>query len=103
MATFRVWAPRATRVELVIGPRRIPMTGEAAGGWTVDVPEAGPGTDYAFALEGDAPLPDPRSPWQPSGVHGPSRVIDHGAFTWSDARWQPPPPAAAVIYELPWG
>ncbi|HLF48912.1 MAG TPA: malto-oligosyltrehalose trehalohydrolase, partial [Methylomirabilota bacterium] len=40
------------------------------------------------------------SSWQPHGVHGPSRVVDHAAFPWSDQRWQPPPLAAGVIYEL---
>src|SRR5262249_5567940 len=40
------------------------------------------------------------SPWQPAGVHGSSRVVDHGAFAWTDARWQPPPLAAGVVYEL---
>jgi len=100
MATFRVWAPRARRVELVLGPRCVPMTGEAAGWWAVDVPEAGPGADYAFAVDGGTPLPDPRSPWQPSGVHGPSRVLDHAAFHWTDTGWRPGPLALAVIYEL---
>ena len=100
MTTFTVWAPRASQVELTIGTRRIAMSPRGDGWWKVEEPSAAPGTDYGFALDGSPPLPDPRSPWQPAGVHGPSRVLDHGAFTWSDARWQPPPLAAAVIYEL---
>ena len=100
MTTFTVWAPRASQVELTIGTRRIAMSPRGDGWWQVEEPSAAPGTDYGFALDGSPPLPDPRSPWQPAGVHGPSRVLDHGAFTWSDARWQPPPLAAAVIYEL---
>ena len=59
-----------------------------------------PGTDYAFVLDGGKPLPDPRSPWQPHGIHGPSRTVDHGAFPWTDRRWQPGPLSAAVFYEL---
>ena len=48
------------------------------GWWRLDVPSAGPGTDYAFLLpDDDTALPDPRSTWQPAGVHGPSRVYDH--------------------------
>jgi maltooligosyltrehalose trehalohydrolase len=70
------------------------------GWWSVDLPAAGPGTDYAFVLDGGEPLPDPRSPWQPAGVHGPSRVVAHEAFAWTDAGWQPPPLASAVLYEL---
>jgi hypothetical protein len=46
------------------------------------------------------PLPDPRSAWQPDGVHGPSRWVDHARFAWRDAGWRPPPLGAAVIYEL---
>ena len=51
------------------------MTQGRDGTWQVEVDEAGDGTDYAFALDGGEPLPDPRSAWQPRGVHGPSRVV----------------------------
>src|SRR5690606_21705309 len=43
---------------------------------------------------------DPRSPWQPHGVPGPSRLVDHDAFTWSDVDWNAPPLSSAVVYEL---
>ena len=52
------------------------------------------------SLDDNPPLPDPRSSWQPHGVHGPSRVIDHQAFAWTDDRWQAGPLSAAVVYEL---
>jgi maltooligosyltrehalose trehalohydrolase len=70
------------------------------GGWWIHETPLEPGTDYAFSLDGSKPLPDPRSPWQPSGVHGPSRAFDHSAFLWTDQRWQPKPLASAIIYEL---
>ena len=57
-------------------------------------------TEYAFILDGGPRLPDPRSSWQPHGVHGPSRVIDHQTFAWTDDRWQAGPLSAAVLYEL---
>jgi maltooligosyltrehalose trehalohydrolase len=102
--TFRVWAPAAQRVELVLDGRRVAMTagqdGCQGGWWTADVPGAGPGRDYGFAVNGGPPLPDPRSPWQPQGIHGPSRVVDPAAFRWTDGRWQAPPLAAGVVYEL---
>jgi maltooligosyltrehalose trehalohydrolase len=48
------------------------------GWWRADEPDAVAGTDYSFVLDGhDTALPDPRSLWQPEGVHGPSRVYDH--------------------------
>jgi maltooligosyltrehalose trehalohydrolase len=76
------------------------MKPEEGGWWHLNVPEAEAGLDYWFVLDGGEPLPDPRSPWQPFGVHGPSRVLDHGAFKWTDQRWQAQPLSAAVIYEL---
>jgi maltooligosyltrehalose trehalohydrolase len=65
------------------------------------VDAAGPGTDYGFVLNGDGTvLPDPRSLWQPHGVHGPSRVLDHATFAWTDEAWRAPELKEAVIYEL---
>jgi maltooligosyltrehalose trehalohydrolase len=59
-----------------------------------------PGGDYGFSLDGGPPLPDPRSPWQPHGVHGPSRAVDHGAFAWADTSWRGFHLPSAVLYEL---
>jgi maltooligosyltrehalose trehalohydrolase len=59
------------------------------------------GTDYAFLLDDDDnPLPDPRSLWQPQGVHGPSRRYDHAAFEWTDRHWAGRALPGSVIYEL---
>jgi maltooligosyltrehalose trehalohydrolase len=98
--TFRVWAPDAQRVEVEVGGRRLPMTAGDGGWWTAESPSAGPGSEYAFVVDGGPPLPDPRSPWQPHGVHGPSRVVDHEAFRWTDGGWRAPPLASALVYEL---
>ena len=100
MTTIRVWAPLAQQVDLALGEGRYPMTAGDREWWMADVPEARPGSDYAFALDGGDPLPDPRSLWQPRGVHASSRLVDHGAFRWTDDGWQAPPLASAVIYEL---
>ena len=105
MHRFSVWAPRAGTVELVLtdGPagRRLPMTQGRDGTWQVEVDEAGDGTDYAFALDGGRPLPDPRSARQPSGVHGPSRVFDASPITsGTTARWAGRDALGAVFYEL---
>jgi maltooligosyltrehalose trehalohydrolase len=71
----------------------------SAGGWfTATVP--GDVLDYAFRLDGGEPLPDPRSAWQPAGVHGPSRAFDAGAHRWADEGFTPVPLARAVLYEL---
>jgi maltooligosyltrehalose trehalohydrolase len=70
------------------------------GWWHLDVPAAGPGTDYAFSVDGGDPRPDPRSRWQPLGVHGPSRVVDDAAHTWHDESWHGRPILGDVVYEL---
>jgi maltooligosyltrehalose trehalohydrolase len=71
------------------------------GWWETKIAEAGPGTDYGYALNGDGMvLPDPRSAWQPYGVHGLSRVLDHAAFAWTDGEWRATELKDAVIYEL---
>src|SRR5439155_16765550 len=96
---LRVWAPGPERVDAVVGEQRLAMTKDDADWWSVDAPGAGPGTDYAFSLDGGDPLPDPRSRWQPSGVHGPSRLVDHSTFAWSGARPKVDL-AETVFYEL---
>lgn len=94
----RVWAPTATRVELVVGDERGAMEPEAGGWWSGEpVPFD---VDYAFALDGGPARPDPRAEWLPHGVHGPSRRVDHARFEWHDAGFRPPPLPTGVVYEL---
>ena len=102
MHEFKVWAPKPKKVAVQIGGRSLPMEGpDDRGWWRVEVGDAGPGTDYGFVLDADpAAYPDPRSLWQPQGVHGLSRVYDQGAFEWHDSRWQAPPLASAIFYEM---
>ena len=100
MTLFRVWAPKAKKVEVEVRGGRYPMTAGANGWWFTELSLAETNADYAFVLDGGRPLPDPRSPWQPRGVHGPSRVVDHNAFAWRDQHWQAAPLSAAVVYEL---
>jgi maltooligosyltrehalose trehalohydrolase len=101
MHLFRVWAPLAERVDVKIGDQVWPLAQVASGWWEAAVAFAGPGTDYGFVLNGDGMvLPDPRSLWQPHGVHGLSRVLDQSAFSWTDSTWRAPELKDAVIYEL---
>lgn len=101
MATISVWAPRARHtVELDLGGRRIAMVPAARGWYRAEAADVGPGTDYAFVIDGRGPYPDPRSPFQPEGPHGPSRIIDHDAFAWTDADWAGLDPRDGVIYEM---
>src|SRR5271168_1592640 len=98
MHEFTVWAPNAHKVAVKIGKTAYSMRGPSEHGWwSVSVEQAGPGTDYGFLLDGDArdgdgqAWPDPRSQWQPHGVHGASRIYDQSAFKWSDQGWNAPP------------
>ncbi|BAL91608.1 putative glycosyl hydrolase [Actinoplanes missouriensis 431] len=100
MTIFEVWAPEKP-VRLVVGGREHEMESGDGGWWRLDVPDAGPGADYGFVLpDQDKPLPDPRSPWQPEGVHGLSRVYDHSAFAWTDQAWTGRQLPGSVLYEL---
>jgi maltooligosyltrehalose trehalohydrolase len=105
MHEFRVWAPLPRAVELVLGGRQVPMTPAGGGWWQASDEQAGPGTDYAFSLDGGPPRPDPRSAWQPQGIDGPSRVVDHASDAWQhggwrDAGWRGVALLGAVLYEL---
>ena len=99
-ARFRVWAPKAKAVELVLGEDRHPMTSEPRGFFALDRPMVEPGTRYAYALDGGEPRPDPASRWQPDGVETPSGVFFPGRFAWDEGGWGGIERADLVIYEL---
>jgi maltooligosyltrehalose trehalohydrolase len=99
VTSIPLWAPQAQLVEIERDGHRLPMTHEADGWWTTNI-SIHPGNDYAYFLDGQGPFPDPRSAAQPAGVHGPSRIVDHDAFRWSDGAWRAPSFESAVIYEL---
>jgi maltooligosyltrehalose trehalohydrolase len=102
--TYAVWAPIPQQVRLVAsgadGVRRtIAMTRDADAWWHPD--ESLPaGLDYGFLLDDDSePLPDPRSPWQPEGVHRLSRHHDASAYSWGDSGWTGRQLGGGLIYE----
>jgi maltooligosyltrehalose trehalohydrolase len=101
MARFDVWAPGRRRVELLLCPsERVPMAPGKRGWWHVEVPRAKAGDRYFYSLEGGPGRPDPRSAWQPDGVDGPSALVDHGTFSWSDEDWAGFDLPPAVLYEM---
>ncbi|HEY5382116.1 MAG TPA: malto-oligosyltrehalose trehalohydrolase [Acidobacteriaceae bacterium] len=103
MYEFRVWAPRARKLRLQLNDGELfPMNGPGPKGWwDLTAEQAGSGTDYAYLIDDDpVAYPDPRSVWQPRGVHAASRVYDQSAFEWTDAKWHCPPLSGAVLYEL---
>jgi maltooligosyltrehalose trehalohydrolase len=100
VAEFAVWAPLKHRVRVLVDNRAHMMKQDGAGWWRADIADAGPGTAYAFLLDDDeTPLPDPRSLWQPTGVHSASRRYDHDAFFWTDRAWTGRQLPGSVLYE----
>ena len=101
---FCVWAPTATRVEVVLEsdtpPRVHTLAREADGTFVGAVEGARAGSRYRYRLDGTGPYPDPASRFQPDGVHGMSEVIDAGGFHWTDAGWRGVRLADLVVYEL---
>jgi maltooligosyltrehalose trehalohydrolase len=108
---FRVWAPRRKRVEVVIekGPwlktddaaRTFRLEAEAGGYFSGAVEQAAAGALYRYRLDEDDRLyPDPASRFQPEGPHGPSQVIDPGAFEWTDGGWPGRKLEGQIIYEM---
>jgi len=97
-ADLVVWAPRAERVELVTSAGRSKLAAAGEGWFRTRRPATG--TDYHLALDGGELLPDPRSAFQPTGPNGPSRIVDHDRFRWTDAARRGVALSDLIIYEL---
>jgi maltooligosyltrehalose trehalohydrolase len=102
---FRVWAPAARRVDVVLydaagGGTDHPLAAEGGGYFAGVVGGAGAGARYRYRLDGGEAFPDPAAREQPDGVHGPSAVVDPDAFAWSDAAWPGLARDGLVLYEL---
>jgi maltooligosyltrehalose trehalohydrolase len=78
-----VWAPSAKLVELVTSEHRIALRAAADGEWHGDVDASVLAQGYRYSIDGGDPVPDPRSRWQPDGVHGASHAV--GALRPDDA------------------
>ncbi|MCC7327645.1 MAG: malto-oligosyltrehalose trehalohydrolase [Burkholderiales bacterium] len=101
---FRLWAPGARHVDLVIGDEAtadaLTMASDGMGWHTRTVDGARAGTRYAYRIDGGLTVPDPASRANPDGVHARSAVVDPGTHAWRDERWRGRPWREAVIYEV---
>jgi maltooligosyltrehalose trehalohydrolase len=97
--TFRLWAPAAKRVEVVLDGMHV-MQAHANGWHETYVAGARVGALYKFRIDGELEVPDPASHYQPADVGGPSEVIDHGAFRWQAENWRGRPWHEAMFLEL---
>ncbi|HEY2800412.1 MAG TPA: malto-oligosyltrehalose trehalohydrolase [Chthoniobacterales bacterium] len=105
---FRVWAPKAHRLDVAIevsaekNARRhfYPLEPEPGGYFSGHAPAAA-GALYRFRVDGDEHLhPDPASRSQPEGPHRSSAVVDPFAFPWIDSAWRGLSLKDQVLYEM---
>src|SRR5690606_24733941 len=80
--------------------RTVPMTKNQQGYFEVTVDHHTGPLRYFFQPDGQGDLPDPASHFQPEGVHGPSEVVDHRQFEWTDHQWRGNPFHQLILYEL---
>ncbi len=104
---FRVWAPRSTKVAVELSgespkkkkPPPFELQPEGRGYFSGYSTEAKSGSRYRYVLDHGS-FPDPASRFQPDGPHGPSQIVDPGAFQWLDAGWKGISWEGQVIYEM---
>jgi maltooligosyltrehalose trehalohydrolase len=101
---WRVWAPKAHQVELVLhdGDRRrtVAMQREERGFFHHTEANATEGQRYAYRLDDGPERSDPCSLSQPDGVHAASAVVRPERFAWSDRDWKGVRREDLVFYEL---
>jgi maltooligosyltrehalose trehalohydrolase len=99
---FKVWAPKASPVSLVLMGEKepTPMNAEGKGYFSTFIKGFESGRRYCYFLNEDRPRPDPVSRFQPEGVHGPSEVIDPNQFKWEDQDWKGIPLEEMIFYEI---
>jgi maltooligosyltrehalose trehalohydrolase len=102
--TFRLWAPNAMTVAVVIKGHTdgVALEAEGNGYFFQIVPGIHAGDRYKFSLDGGEPFPDPASRYQPDGPHGFSEVVDPTAYAWSgtESSWPGVSIEGQVLYEL---
>jgi maltooligosyltrehalose trehalohydrolase len=97
--TFRLWAPAAQRVDLLLDQQAYALTSCKHGWFEIDVAGAKAGTRYKFRIDDEIDVPDPASAFQPDDVFGPSEVIDHANYAWRAKDWRGRPWHETVLME----
>lgn len=98
---FRIWAPDAQNVSLiVVGAQTLPMTANEDGWYSIDAPY-GAGTLYRFLIDDELQVPDPASRAQAGDVHAPSLVVDTSSnYLWRNPNWLGRSWEETVLYEM---
>jgi maltooligosyltrehalose trehalohydrolase len=97
-ASFRLWAPAAQRVDLLL-EKPYPLRGDADGWFHADIAGVKAGALYKFRIDDEIDVPDPASAFQPDDVSGPSEVIDHSSYSWRASNWRGRPWQESVLIE----
>jgi maltooligosyltrehalose trehalohydrolase len=97
-AQFRLWAPAAKRVDVLL-EKPCPLKRGDDGWFTAEIAGVKAGARYKFRIDDDIDLPDPASDFQPEDVFGPSEVNDHAGYPWRASTWRGRPWQEAVIIE----
>ena len=96
--TFRLWAPTAKRVDLLL-ERPCRLAPGKHGWFGIEVPGVKAGARYKFRIDDEIDVPDPASAFQPEDVFGPSEVIDHASYAWRARDWRGRPWHETVLSE----
>ncbi len=97
---FRVWAPEAKVVAVVLDDGTSEKLTRSDDGYFSGFARARAGTRYEYRLDQGEPRPDPASRFQPQGPHGPSEIVDPSTFAWTDSDWNGVDIKTAVVYEM---
>ena len=99
-SSWIVWAPRARSVELELEgdtAARLVLERGDRGYFHLQGAQLPAGARYRLRIDGGPAVPDPRSEYQPLGVHGPSQRLEHESFAWTDAAVTPTPWSEAIL------
>ena len=99
---FAVWAPKRTRVEVVIeGKPGCVLRLNRTATLREPLPTLSREICIDFdSMTGNALIPDPASRFQPDGPHGPSQIVDPSLFEWTDDKWTGVTANGQVLYEM---
>jgi maltooligosyltrehalose trehalohydrolase len=105
---FRLWAPKAQQVDLVLeesadpnAKRSFQSLEREDGGYFSGTANVGADSLYRFRVnKAEHFHPDPASRFQPYGPHGSSCVVDPAQFKWTDSDWRGVKMKGQITYEM---
>ena len=80
--------------------QEFPMTKNEWGYFDVTISSSENHLQYYFKPDSIKNFPDPGSHYQPEGVHGPSQIVNHSTFVWTDNNWKGISLHELVLYEV---